>query len=123
MTYRRCFQEPLYFLLAAKDNSGAYRNYPAFAAALYYLGVLEFWRGLEFGFLGTPPFMWFLWYLLMSAINSEQSVFIVFQLVAGKEGNKPTSNPIYPFYKFVGVGLGSFTNHKGWQHLRYRVKT
>ena len=123
MAYGRCFQEPLYFLLAAKDNPGAYGNHPAFAAPLYYLGVFKLRRGLEFRFLGTSPFSWFFWYILGEAVNSEQGIFIMLQLIAGKEGNSPISNPIYLLHKFAGVSLGSFANHKGRQHLGYRVKT
>ena len=47
----------------------------------------------------------------------------MFQLIACKEWDNPISNTIYLFYKLIGVGLGSFANHEGWQDLRYRVKT
>ena len=45
------------------------------------------------------------------------------QLIAGKKWDNPISNTIDLLYQLISIGLGSFTNYKGWQHFRYRVKT
>lgn len=47
----------------------------------------------------------------------------MFQLIACKKWDNSITTMIYLLYELIGVSPGSFTNHKGWQDLRYRIKT